>query len=95
MKIELEESKETIITTKYAVLAAESYNSLNDTIGDIYGFPLFGTSYYSNPTPKSNWDEKYYMEITPDVQKNHAVCLEGIELVDSIPIEPVEQEVVL
>ena len=77
-----------VFTTKYAVLPAlEAYTALNDLIGDGYGFPRFGTSFYSDPMPQPNWDGLYYMEITPDVQQYHADCIVGTELIDSVPVE--------
>lgn len=81
-------STEPVFTQKFTVLQTiEDYNVLNDTIGDSYGFPRFGTSFYSDPNPLPEWDGKYYMVITTDVQRNHAECLTGIELIDQIPTQ--------
>lgn len=85
-------STEPVFTQKFAVLPTiEAYSTLNDTIGDSYGFPRFGTSFYSDPQPLPGWDEKYYMVITTDVQQYHADCLTGIELIDTIPVEIIDQ----
>ena len=87
--------EEIIYTEKRAVLQTiEDYTALNDTIGDSYGFPRFGTSFYSDPNPQPNWDGMYYMEITPDVQQNHAECLDGITLIDLIPTQIIQDETI-
>lgn len=80
--------EEIIYTEKWAVFPTlEEYNSLNDQIGDSYEYPRNLTSFYSDPNPLPEWDGNYYMRITTDVQEFHADCLQGIELIDSVPIE--------
>lgn len=93
--IETIELQEPVFTTKYAVLPKiEDYNNLNDLIGDTYQYPRNATAFYADPNPVIIWDQQYYMRIETDVQRNHAECLTGITLVDSIPEEPIIEELI-
>jgi hypothetical protein len=86
-------SQEPQYTTKHAVLLAlEDYNVLNEVIGTAKHYPdlISDTDCYSEPNPAPNWDGKYYMQITAEVQEKYPETLEGIELIDEIPVEVIE-----
>lgn len=78
-------------STKFAVLETlEAYTALNNAIGTAKSYPdeKSDTMNYSDPEPKPNWDDKFYMIVTAEVQERWPGVLEGITLVDKIPVKP-------
>jgi hypothetical protein len=78
---------------KYAAFATkEEYDALNHSIGMASNYPdeKSGTLRYSEENPEPIWDGKYYMQITSEVQMLYPLLLQGLELLDSIPVSPQE-----
>lgn len=79
-------------STKFAVLdTLEAYQALNNAIGTAKSYPdeRSDTMNYSDPEPTAI-DGIFYMQITPEVQEKYPSTLNGIVLIDSIPVEVIE-----
>ena len=88
---------EIIEPTRFAKFnTIESYNTVNRSIAQWKDQQTNGeysrtnTEYEYNPEPEANWDECYYMEALPEYI--NAGVFEGVDLLDSIPIEETPQE---
>jgi hypothetical protein len=92
-EFELTEPIEPIRYAQFTTL--EAYNAVNTAIvawkdqqtnGE---YSRTDTVYEYSPEPEANWDGMYYMPATPDMVE--AGLFEGITLLDSVPVEPVEE----
>lgn len=76
--------EETILYTKYALLAPSDYLKLNEAISERLGFSLNeSTERYTSMTSKFTIDGFMIMELTVEVQEKCADLLEGLTLVDN------------
>jgi len=73
-----------IYSTKYALLSAKDYQSLNEAISRAKGYPDDSdTERYAPVEPILDKEGNCVMEITPDVQEQFPKIIEGIELTDT------------
>lgn len=74
----------------------EAYNEVNTAIAAYKDIQTNGeynrthTLYEYNPQPEPNWDGYFYMPAVTDMVK--AGLFDGVVLLDSIPIEIIEEE---
>lgn len=92
-EFELTEPIEPIRYAQFTTI--EAYNAVNTAIiaykDELTGgeYTRTNTLYAYNPEPEANWDGMYYMPATPDLVE--AGLFEGVTLLDSVPVEPVEE----
>ena len=96
---------EDLLTTKYALLVAEKYAELNESISDAMGFDVgLPTERYAPVEPQlakinivydkegnESYDTIPVMPILPSIQEEHSSLLVGLTLMDSYI--PYNQEV--
>lgn len=90
-----EEITEIIEPTRYAQFTSlEAYNTVNTAIAAWKDQQTNGeysrtdTSYEYNPEPEIAWNGSYYMPAKPE--QVEAGLFEGITLMDSVPVEPIQ-----
>ncbi len=90
------EPTEIIEPIRYAQFETiEAYNTVNVAIiaykDELSGgeYTRTNTLYAYTPEPEAEWDGYYYMPAEPDLVE--AGLFDGVTLLDSIPVEPVEE----